>query len=70
MSAPSQGTSGPGGRVGYQPAPERLVSGNHTAPEPLLTWLGQTATEQSVSNEIKRLVVRAFASVLSFRPRS
>ena len=39
MSTTSQGTSGPGGRAGFQHALERLVSRAHPTAEPVLTWL-------------------------------
>ena len=63
MSTSSQGTSGPGGRAGFRPALERLVSGQNPAPEAVLTLLQQTSTEQSISNDIKRLTVRTSAEV-------
>ena len=67
MSTSSQGTSGPGGRAGFQPALERLpVSGHNPAPEQVLTRLEQTSTEQSISNDIKRLIVRTLADVFIF----
>ena len=36
MSTSSQGTSGPGGRAGFQPALERMVSEHHAALNPML----------------------------------
>ena len=66
MSTSSQGTSGPGGRAGFQPALERLVSGHDPAPEPVLTRLEQTSAEQPTSNDIKRLIVRTLADVFIF----
>ena len=63
MSAPSQGTSGPSGYAGSQPALGQSVSGNHETLEPLLTQLQRVPPEQSVSRQIRRLTVRLFVNV-------
>ena len=69
MSTSAQGTSGPGGRAGFHPAiRERPVRGHHAAPELMLTQFEQISTEQSISSEVRKLIVRMFTNVFNFGP--
>jgi hypothetical protein len=57
----SQGTSGPSAHAGLRPAPgQPTVSGNHPAPQ-------QISPEQSMSNEIRRLIVSPLVDVFDLR---
>ena len=63
MSTPSQGTSGPNGHAGLQPASTQLLGGNYyAASRPALT---QASPEQSMANQVKTLTVRLL-TVVSF----
>ena len=61
MSTISQGASGSTAHSGLRPAlGQPAVSGNHPTPQ-------QIPPEQSISHEIKRLIVRPFFNVLDLR---
>ena len=61
MSTPSQGISGPNGRIGLQPNPVQLLRGNCPMSELAPT---QTSLEQSTANQIRKLTVRLFINSL------
>ena len=68
MSTPFQGASGPSGQAGLRPAfGQPAVSRNHTAPEPVLTELQQMSPEQSISYQLRRLVVRLLTDIFDVR---
>ena len=59
MSTPFQGTSGPSGHAGFRPAfGQPAVSRFRAAPDPLLISLQQISPEQSISHQLRRLIVR------------
>ena len=59
MSTPFQGASGPSGHAGFRPAfGQPAVSGLRAAPSPLLISLQQIPPEQSISHQLRRLIVR------------
>ena len=61
MSTVSQGASGSTAHTGFRPAlGQPMVSGNHPA-------LQQILPEQSISRDIKRLIVRPFVDVFDLR---
>ena len=60
MYTSSQGASGPSGNAGLPSALGQLVSGNHSTPQ-------QISPEQSMSREIRRLIVRLLLDVFDFR---
>jgi len=64
MSTSLQGASGPSGHAGLRPAfGQPAVSGNDTAPEPVLTKLQQMLQERSISDQLKTLIVRPLTGV-------
>jgi hypothetical protein len=67
MATSYQGASGPSGYAGLQHVPIRPVSGNHTAPEPVLTRLQQPSQEQLILNELRKLTVRLLIDVFDLR---
>ena len=59
MSTPFQGTSGPSGHAGFRPAfGQSAVSGPHAAPALSLISSQQISPEQSISHQLRRLIVR------------
>lgn len=66
MSSLSQGTAGPSGRTGLQLAPVQLLSGNYATPMSTSAQLEQSWTENSISNQIRKLTVRMPVDLLDF----
>ena len=64
MATSFQGASGLGGQTRLYPSLVRPVSGNHAAPEPVLTRLEQISQEEPISNQIWKLTVRLLVNAL------
>ena len=70
MSTPFQGASGPSGLAGLRPTlGQPSVSGNNVASESALISLQQIPPEQSVSRELRRLIVRLLVCAFDFRAK-
>lgn len=68
MSTPFQGASGPSGLAGLRPSlGQPAVSGNGVAFESALMLLQQIPPEQSMSRELRRLIVRLLVCAFDFR---
>ena len=66
MSTSSQGTSGPSGHSGLRPAfGQPVVSGSHIESNPASISSRQVSTEQSISNQLRRLIVRLLTNVFN-----
>ena len=68
MSTPFQGASGPSGLAGLRlTLGQPSVSGNDVASESALILLQQIPSEQPMSRELRRLIVRLLVCTFDFR---